>query len=325
MAIYNPNTDYEALIQAAAKKGNMTEAAALEQMRNQKIVGEGLNYDQTYRYQNFLQGAQPAQGYQSPYSSQISAALSGLQNSQWGGWDKDTDPSYQAYRKEYLREADRSMEDTLGAYATNTGGVASSAAITAASQAADYYKSQLSDKIPELYQNAYNRYLGDLQARQQNLSMMMQAEDQAASQYYNQINAAMNKWAQLGYADADVAGVLGVGIGTPTSDQSYTNWSTAFQEQQYNDALAAEQAKLAAKAAGGGGGSGGMSSNRKAEIAQMASKYYDTHQQSDDAGNTSYGGLSLNGGLLDKYLARQNLNGDEATFFKQMLASWGVQ
>lgn len=254
MAGYNPKTNYEALIQEAVRRGSMTEAAALEQMRNQKIAGEGLNYQQTNRYANYLQQQTPAQaGYQSPYAQQIQSALAGLQGSSWGGWDKDSDPSYQAYRKEYLREADRSMEDTLGQYAVNTGGVASSAAITAASQAADYYKSQLSDKIPELYQNAYSRYLGDIQNRQQNLSLLMQADQQSANQYYDRINAAMNRWTQLGYADDQVASILGVGIGTPTSDQAYTNWSTAFQERQYNDQLAQQRAKMTASAAGGSG------------------------------------------------------------------------
>ena len=267
MPSYNKNTDYEALIQEAVRRGSMVEAAALEQIRNQKIVGEGLNYQQTNRYSNYLQQqqqmpmqtmqtVQPVQtGYQSPYAQQIQDALAGLQGSSWSGWDKDSDPSYQAYRKEYLREADRSMEDTLGQYAMNTGGVASSAAITAASQAADYYKSQLADKVPELYQNAYSRYLNDIQNKQQNLSLLMQQDQNEANRYYDQINAAMTRWEQMGYADNQVASILGVGVGTPTSDQSYTNWSTAFQERQYNDQLAQQQAKLAASA-GGGNGSG---------------------------------------------------------------------
>lgn len=256
MATYNKNTNYTDLIEQAAKTGNMTEAAYLEQLRNNKIDGEGLDYEKTYKYQNFLQDAvtsagKGAAGYESPYSSQIDAGLKELQNSSWGGWDKDNDESYAAYRKQYLREADRGVEDVLGEYAQNTGGVASSAAITAASQAGDYYRSQLADKIPELYTAAYNRYLNELTTKQQNLSAMMQAESQRENQYYNRINQAMSKWAQLGYADADVAGILGVAIGTPTTDQAYTNWSTAFQEKQYADALAAAAGR------GGGGGGGG--------------------------------------------------------------------
>lgn len=206
--------------------------------------------------QEQVAGMAGGSGYKSPYAEGLNAVLAGLQGSQWQGWDKDTDPSYQTYRKEYLREADRSMEDTLGAYAQNTGGIAGSQAIAAASQAADYYKSQLNDKIPELYDSAYNRYLGEV-ANQQNLAgILMNAESQAQSAYYNQINYALSKWAQMGYADQEVAGILGVTAGTPTSDQSYTDWATAFEREQYDNELAANAAQAAAKANKGSGGGG---------------------------------------------------------------------
>ena len=102
-------------------------------------------------------------GYSSPYNATLQQAIAGIGSSQWGGWDKDTDESYKAYRKEYLREADRTMQDVLGQYAQNTGGIAGSSAIAAASQAADYQKAQLADKIPELYDVAYGRYMQDVQ------------------------------------------------------------------------------------------------------------------------------------------------------------------
>lgn len=204
-------------------------------------------------------GAMPGSGgYKSPYAEQIQNALAGLQDAKWEGWDKDQDESYQAYRKEYLREADRTMKDTLGQYSQNTGGIAGSSAIAAASQAADYYKSKLSDKVPELYENAYARYLNDVQNQRQNLGMMMDAENMSHSQYYQNIQYAMNKWNQMGYADQEVADILGVGAGTPTSDQSYTDWSTAFKDREYADQQAAAAAKAAYSSGGGGnGGSGG--------------------------------------------------------------------
>lgn len=187
-----------------------------------------------------------ASEYVSPYAEDLRSVIAGLQDSKWEGWDKDADPAYQAYRKEYLREADRTMQDTLGAYALNTGGIAGSSAITAASQAADYYKSQLAGAIPTLHDNAYNRYLQGVAQQQNMANLLMSADAQAQSQYYQRISYALNKWAQLGYADREVAGILGVTAGTPTSDQSYSDWNTAFNEQQYNRQLeeqaAAEEA-----------------------------------------------------------------------------------
>lgn len=197
---------------------------------------------------------QQAAGYTSPYAERLNQVISQLEGGKWEGWDANTDPSMQAYRKQYLREAERSAEDVLGQYAQNTGGIAGSAAIAAATQASDYYKSQLADKVPQLYENAYARHLNEVAQQQGMAELLMNAESQQQSQYYNRINYAMSKWAQMGYADAEVASILGVAEGTPTSDQSYTDWSTAFQNEQWQyqkeqkaAAAAEEQAKKTAQ------------------------------------------------------------------------------
>lgn len=262
-------------------------------------------------------GAMPGStGYKSPYSAQIQEAITGLNNSQWEGWDKDNDESYQAYRKEYLREADRTMQDTLGQYAQNTGGIAGSSAIAAASQAADYYKAQLADKVPELYENAYNRYLNDLQTKQNNISLMMSAEDQAKSGYYQQISYALSKWAQMGYADQEVASILGVTAGTPTSDQSYTDWSTAFQQEQFD--YEKQQAAAAAASGGGYSSSGGSGSGTPDEKGLYAAAYASGNAKNFIASPNNYKayGFTVSTGLQDGYeewLATAADNGQNLT------------
>lgn len=200
-------------------------------------------------YQPVVQGTAAGTqqtGYTSPYAERLNQVISRLGDSKWEGWDANTDPSMQAYRKQYLREAERTEQDVLGQYAQNTGGIAGSAAIAAATQAGDYYKSQLADKVPQLYENAYARHLNEIAQQQNMANLLMNAESQQQSQYYNRINYAMSKWAQMGYADAEVASILGVAEGTPTSDQSYTDWSTAFQNEQWqyqkNQKMAADAA-----------------------------------------------------------------------------------
>lgn len=194
----------------------------------------GKIYDGEITYQPETVAPVVKQENQSPYAEQLKQTIADIQGAKWEGWDKDSDPSYQALRKEYLREADRTAEDTLARYAQNTGGIAGSQAITAASQAADYQKAKLSDAIPTLHDNAYSRYLGELQQKQNAAGLMMSAESQEQSRYYQQLSYAMNKWAQMGYADGEVASILGVAQGTPTSDQSYSDWAKAFEEKQYN-------------------------------------------------------------------------------------------
>ena len=87
-------------------------------------------------------------------------------------YDPATDQLYQAYRKQYIREGRRSTEDTLGQLAAASGGIPSSYAATAAAQAGNYYNAQLTDKIPELEQLAYNRWLQDYEMKNNYLNQL---------------------------------------------------------------------------------------------------------------------------------------------------------
>lgn len=66
---YNPNVDYQALINQAAAAGDNGAAAFYESLRNQKIAAEGLNVPQTSTYSQWLgqisaaRQAQLANGY----------------------------------------------------------------------------------------------------------------------------------------------------------------------------------------------------------------------------------------------------------------------
>lgn len=77
-------------------------------------------------------------------------------------YDLESDEVWQNYKKQYTREGKRATEDVLGQAAAMTGGIPSTAAITAAGQAGDYYNSQMTDKVADLYEAAYNRHLGEL-------------------------------------------------------------------------------------------------------------------------------------------------------------------
>lgn len=51
---YDANTDYQQKINDAVAAGNYRDAAQYEQQRNAKIQGEGLNYEQTAKYADYL-------------------------------------------------------------------------------------------------------------------------------------------------------------------------------------------------------------------------------------------------------------------------------
>lgn len=189
---YEKGIDYKTLMENAAKSGDMARAAIFEAQNNERINGEGLPVQQTSLYSQYL----PAQQSVNPYQQELEKTMNGATVDYLLGGD-----AISAYKKAYLREADRTGRDTLGQYAAMTGGIPSTQAIAAASQAADYQKSKLAEQLPSLYQQ--------------------------------QIDAAMNRWKELGAADERVAQILGVQVGALTADQAYQNWNKQMQEDQF--------------------------------------------------------------------------------------------
>ncbi len=133
------------LAQEAAKQLRKTYGTILatDQATAQQGAGGSFNYKNQTEYQN---------------------ALDKVVNREPFEYNQNEDPQYSAYRKAYLREADRAREDTIAKVSANSGGTPSSFAVTAAQQAGDYYVGQLNDQIPVLQQNAYQRYLNGLNA-----------------------------------------------------------------------------------------------------------------------------------------------------------------
>ncbi|MBQ7346113.1 MAG: hypothetical protein IJW45_08675, partial [Oscillospiraceae bacterium] len=98
--------------------------------------------------------------------------LAGLVDRQPFSYDPETDPSWGAYRKAYLREGDRASANAMAQAAAASGGRPSSYAMTAAQQAGNYYAGQLADMLPTLEQNAYSRYMDELNAQLNSLGAL---------------------------------------------------------------------------------------------------------------------------------------------------------
>ena len=126
--------------------------------------------------------------YENRYDDTIQDLISDLLDRPDFSYDPDTDPLYQNYRKQYAREGQRATADALGAAAAASGGLPSSYANTAADQASNYYAAQMTDKIPELYELAYNKYLNDYNMQLSDLGVVQGAEQSDYDKYLNQLN-----------------------------------------------------------------------------------------------------------------------------------------
>lgn len=128
------------------------------------------------------------------YDSQNSyqALLDSIVNQQPFSYDLQSDPSWGAYKKAYMREGDRASANALAQAAAASGGRASSYAMTAAQQAGNYYAGQLSDVIPTLEQNAYDRYLGDFNRKLSSLGALESDRDFDYQKWMNEYNMLQN-------------------------------------------------------------------------------------------------------------------------------------
>lgn len=128
--------------------------------------------------------------YLSRWDDALTALAGQLMSRPAFSYDYTQDPLYQQYREVYTREGDRAMRDTLGQVSARTGGLASSYAASAASQANNYYMAQLSDIIPQLEQLAYQRYLGQGEA----LMDQLQAVQALEAGDYAKYQDALGQW-----------------------------------------------------------------------------------------------------------------------------------
>lgn len=206
---------------------------------------------------------QEAPVYDNQYAEQQQALLDAILNRPDFTWSKETDPLWGSYKKSYLREGDRATANALAQASAASGGRPSTAAVTAATQAGDYYATQLNDIIPTLYQQAYDRYLNEYSMMLQDLGAVNTQEQLDYAKYLDQLtqyntdrnfaydtylgdfNILQGQLASLqGQDDVDYGRYL------DTINLGIQRDETEYQRQQQNQALV--QAQVDAILAAGG-------------------------------------------------------------------------
>lgn len=144
-----------------------------------KYITGGGNYSYDYE--------KNAPRFQSDYTDRIDNLYNELLNMRNFSYDLYGDELYKYYKEQYNREGQRAMQDLLGMLSMNTGGVPSSYAVSAAGQVLDEYNRKLTDKIPELYKAAYDRY-ADVQGNKlDNLMALTDIENDRYKRYLDEL------------------------------------------------------------------------------------------------------------------------------------------
>lgn len=132
-------------------------------------------------YRNIL-AAQPL-AYQSRYGQTMQDTLNGILGRPDFRYDVNVDPLYQQIKDNYIRQGRQSMMDVQGQSAALTGGYGNTYGVLASQQAYQDQLGNLSDRIPELYQLAYNRYKDKDTMDRSNLAALQGLDDTEYQRY----------------------------------------------------------------------------------------------------------------------------------------------
>ncbi len=136
--------------------------------------------------------------YNSAYLQNISSALKNITAPKPFEYDYTTDALYNQYKKEYERTADLAARDAAGKASALTGGYSNTYAQTVSQQVQNDELSKLSDKIPELYSIAYNRYRDENDADMDRLYALLDVDRAQFEKYLDSEKLKLDK-EQLAY------------------------------------------------------------------------------------------------------------------------------
>ena len=215
--------------------------------------------------------------YQSRWDDELTSLYDQIRNRKKFSYDMGTDPLYQQYREQYQRLGRLAMQDTMGQAAALTGGYGSTYGEQVGQQAYNAYLQNLNDIVPQLQQQAYQRYQDEGTDLYNQYSLVKGREDTDYGRYRDTVSDYYS----------DLSDARSAYNSERSLDQS--QWETMLnywaqkannENAAYLQALAAEQA--AAKGSGGGGGGGSSSAglnlingygNRDENVSMLDASY----------------------------------------------------
>lgn len=215
--------------------------------------------------------------YQSRWDDELTSLYDQIRNRKKFSYDMGTDPLYQQYREQYQRLGRLAMQDTMGQAAALTGGYGSTYGEQVGQQAYNAYLQRLNDIVPQLQQQAYQRYQDEGTDLYNQFSLVKSREDTDYGRYRDTVN---DWYSDLSDARSAYNSERSMDMSQWETMLSYWAQKANNENAAYLQALAAEQA--AAKGSGGGGGGGSSSAglnlingygNRDENVSMLDASY----------------------------------------------------
>lgn len=157
-----------------------------------------------------------AGGYSSQWEGQLSDAIGKILDRKDFTYDMNADALYQQYKDRYVQGGKMAMMDTMGQAAALTGGYGNSYAQAVGQQAYQGYLQGLSDKYPELYKLALDKYDRESEAMYRRYSLLGAQEGRDYERYQMGLDRNQQAWEnafrlyQMGKKTPEVLEILGI-------------------------------------------------------------------------------------------------------------------
>lgn len=252
-----------------SKQASAPEAPAATQSNEQKVQSQGpgtttkVSGSKSYsgnkdaytpnaavqEYKGILRDYENDQpdAFESRYDDQIQTILNGIMNREDFSYDMNNDQLYQQYKDSYMRQGQQAMRDTIAQASALTGGYGSTYAQTAGSQAYDQYLMGLNDKVPELYQLAYNMYQDEGKEMYNQLNALQGLDNTDYSRYRDTMN---DYFTNRDYYNTRYDQEYGYDYGQYRDELDQANWEEEFAYQKEQDAIANQLAMQRQAASG---------------------------------------------------------------------------
>ncbi len=142
-----------------------------------------------------MDGAEKAR--EEKYGEAENKALDKVKNREEFSYDTEKDPAFNAYRDIYEEMAEKAFRRVLNDNNTSVTG-ASSAVLSEAIEAQHNELRKIAEMVPELYENAYDRYIDEADMDRKNLDAITSLADSFYDRLYNQNLDATDRLVKAG-------------------------------------------------------------------------------------------------------------------------------
>lgn len=229
-----------------------------EGSRSRVTVASAASQNINHDYDNTMAALKESEyslpEFNSSYDEQITQLYNKIVNRQAFTYEAANDPLYGQYQQQYTRLGKLAMKDSMGQAAALTGGYGSSYAQSVGQQEYDEYLQKLSDIIPELYEDAYQRYKDEGSALESEYDRLTDLKESEYDEYRDMVSDI--KYQQGMIADKEQNDIDRMDTNYDRLVTLITKTGYVPSDQELSDSgMTQEQAAAYLKQYGGGGSS----------------------------------------------------------------------